>query len=302
MDARLSFVHVLSALHPGTGQGTGVIDLPVAREKATGIPFLPGSSLKGALRTRCHNNGSPEKCRDIFGSADPLEDNNTPSMAQFSDQRLLLLPMRSLAGTFAWVTSPYVLRRLLRDMEEIGIEPPAPVLPVEEPEQCYISFGKCAIVPSGAKDNKVYLEDLDLSSERKAEITSWAEWIGKQLFPSEEYWQTMLVERFCLVHDDVFNFMLNTATEVIARIKLEEEAKTVVQGGLWYEEALPAETILTGTVLATPTRNLQTRMLDMQPAKIFETLEELMQQTIQLGGNATVGRGMCRVRLAGKGV
>ncbi len=50
MTTRLTFIHALSALHAGTGQGAGVIDLPIAREKATGLPFLPGSSLKGPLR------------------------------------------------------------------------------------------------------------------------------------------------------------------------------------------------------------------------------------------------------------
>ena len=49
----LSFVHALSPLHAGTGQGAGIIDLPIAREKATGLPYLPGSSLKGTLRARC---------------------------------------------------------------------------------------------------------------------------------------------------------------------------------------------------------------------------------------------------------
>jgi len=53
MDARLLFVHALSPLHAGTGQGSGVIDLPIAREKATGLPFVPGSSLKGVLRDAC---------------------------------------------------------------------------------------------------------------------------------------------------------------------------------------------------------------------------------------------------------
>jgi len=53
MTAQLTFVHALSPLHAGIGQGAGVIDLPIAREKATGIPFLPGSSLKGALKALC---------------------------------------------------------------------------------------------------------------------------------------------------------------------------------------------------------------------------------------------------------
>ncbi|WP_298819062.1 RAMP superfamily CRISPR-associated protein [Chloroflexus sp.] len=48
----LYFLHALSPLHAGTGQGSGVIDLPIAREKATGIPYLPGSSVKGVLRDK----------------------------------------------------------------------------------------------------------------------------------------------------------------------------------------------------------------------------------------------------------
>jgi len=37
-------------VHPGAGSSGGAIDLPVAREAATGYPFIAGSSLKGALR------------------------------------------------------------------------------------------------------------------------------------------------------------------------------------------------------------------------------------------------------------
>src|SRR5712692_8408987 len=127
-NARLTFVHALSPLHAGTGQGAGIIDLPIAREKATGLPFLPGSSLKGPLRARC----KPEYARQVFGpeAADMQTENNHASSAQFSDQRLLLLPIRSLAGTFAWVTSPYVLRRLARDIEDAQIDLPDKPIPV----------------------------------------------------------------------------------------------------------------------------------------------------------------------------
>jgi CRISPR-associated protein Cmr4 len=39
-------------LHPGSGQNEGAIDLPVAREKPTDYPFVPGSGVKGAMRDR----------------------------------------------------------------------------------------------------------------------------------------------------------------------------------------------------------------------------------------------------------
>jgi len=37
-------------LHPGAGQSADVVDLPVAREGATGLPQIPDTGLKGALR------------------------------------------------------------------------------------------------------------------------------------------------------------------------------------------------------------------------------------------------------------
>src|SRR6202035_242694 len=108
MKAQLPFIHALSALHAGIGQGAGVIDLPIAREKATGIPYLPGSSLKGSIRTRSLTNNGEQTTSHLFGTNEVQDENSTSSLVQFSDQRLLLLPIRSLAGTFAWVTSPFI--------------------------------------------------------------------------------------------------------------------------------------------------------------------------------------------------
>src|SRR5712692_8487119 len=126
-NARLTFVHALSPLHAGTGQGAGIIDLPIAREKATGLPYLPGSSLKGTLRAQC--NPKDQKCRQVFGpDTEGLQTENAhASSVQFSDQRLLLLPVRSLAGVFAWVTSPSVLRRLLRDIADTRSDGPTSI-------------------------------------------------------------------------------------------------------------------------------------------------------------------------------
>ena len=50
MNTRIFHLHALSALHVGTGQSIGAIDLPIARSRATNLPLVPGSALKGVLR------------------------------------------------------------------------------------------------------------------------------------------------------------------------------------------------------------------------------------------------------------
>lgn len=299
MQAKLTFVHALSPLHAGTGQGVGVIDLPIAREKATGIPYLPGSSLKGTLRDLCTD---PKKF-DVFGP-ETKDASEYAGSAQFSDQRLLLLPIRSLFGTFAWATSPFLLQRFRREAVETTLTTPPPAQPIQPTnEQACVAEAGSAIKSGEGAGAKVILEDLDLAATPLAAVTQWGNWLGQQIFPGAagEEWRKLLTARLCVVPDDVMNFLLDTATEVTARIKLLEDKKTVQRGGLWYEEALPAETVLSGLLVATEIKqNGQPRV---STAEIFRVIGGTIinnnrPRPVQLGGNATTGKGLCYVHLA----
>ena len=110
-----------TSIHPGAGRGMGVVDLPVARETATDYPVLVGSSLKGALRDKADaaqrdlRFGKPEHAGDLL----------------VSDARLLLLPVRSLTGSYRWATCPHLIERFRRDLTRAGLTP-APIVPVVE--------------------------------------------------------------------------------------------------------------------------------------------------------------------------
>ncbi len=290
MKTKLLYTHALSPLHAGTGQGIGVIDLPIAREKATGLPFLPGSSVKGSLRDVCPNNLRVP----LFGP----EKNNAELHAgsvQFSDQRLLLLPVRSLKGTFAWVTSPYILNRFVRDACDANANSLVKAVPTPTSngtvQECFIVNGKTLEM-----DGKVYLEDLDLTvsnnAVKKAQAQAWADVFAGEIFTGN--WQTFFKERFCIVPDDVLNFLLDTATEITARISIAEDTKTTDKGQLWYEEALPCETVLFGMALA-----VKIGSVGLNPdAALKHIRDDLIKKPIQFGGKATVGRGLCRLTLS----
>ncbi|MEF3272797.1 MAG: type III-B CRISPR module RAMP protein Cmr4 [Chloroflexus sp.] len=289
--AFLYFLHVLSPLHSGTGQGVGVIDLPIAREKATGIPYLPGSSVKGVLRDR---SGNDNLTYLLFGPPTDQASEHAGSL-QITDARLLLLPVRALRGTFAWVTSPYVLRRLARDAQDIGISdlPPVPTL---DDHVCDV-IAEAAIGVEWERNNqqirRVVLEDLDLQPQPQY-AEQWAAWLSKHIFPAgDKEWASMLAPRLCIVSDNVLIFLLSTAIEVIARNRLNDN-KTVAKGALWYEEALPAETVLYGLTLLSPTAKVREQQNE---AALKDRINTLTQGTLQFGGKTTVGRGLCRMRL-----
>ncbi|RMH48274.1 MAG: type III-B CRISPR module RAMP protein Cmr4 [Gammaproteobacteria bacterium] len=282
MDAKLLFIHALSPLHAGTGQGVGAIDLPIAREKATNLPYLPGSSLKGVLRDAC-TDGTTRK--EVFGPETTHAADYAGSV-HFTDQRLLFMPIRSLSGTFAWVTSPLVLRRFSRDVALAqGADFPANVPDVTPSDGCLVTNATNLI----GNDGKVTLEDIPLTPARSAEMDAWAQKFVAVLFPQSSEWKDVFTARLCLVHDEIFGFLVETATEVVARIALDDEVKTVKQGALWYEESLPAESILSGLVVASPVR--------AEAHTVFKTVDDIIANPLQLGGHATVGRGLCSLHM-----
>lgn len=284
-NSLLYILHALSPLHAGTGQGVGVIDLPIAREKATGIPYLPGSSVKGSLRDSSHVTGNKEL---IFGPPTDRADEHAGA-AQFADARLLLLPVRSLRGTFAWITSPYVLNRFARDAKDVGLTPPAPIEVTGE-DRCIV-----AGVANIYNKTQVIIEDLDLTIDNRSEAQEWAKWIGEHAFPNDTVWQGMLNERLCIVHDNILAFLLTTAMEITARVRLDEKRKTVERGALWYEEALPAETVLAGVLLVSPPAKHGD--IETHAKGALVGLKTVSGRTLQFGGKATVGRGLCRIQI-----
>lgn len=281
MKASIVYLHAITPVHSGTGQTVAVIDLPIAREKATGWPIIPGSSIKGVMRDAFSSGGDAEAASALFGTQ------NAAGKIVFTDQRILCLPVRSFFGTFAWVTSPLVLTRFITDMGAMGVTLPfqgaAPV--VSSQDACKVSPGSKLV-----NNNKVYLEDLDLTVEEDAvkegdgTTKAIAEGLAAQLF-EETTARRQFTERFAIVSDELFSFLSENGTEIAARIALDEETGTTSGSGgnLWYEEAVPAETLFVGAALCTN---------GSEPA---EVLKPITAKPIQVGGNASVGRGLCRV-------
>ena len=300
MAARMLYLHALSPLHSGTGHSADVIDLPVAREKATNWPYLPGSSLKGVLRDAAVRAGAEERTlKAAFGTVDAANGSGNAGGLWFADGRLLAFPVRSLAGSFAWITCPLALRRWQRDHTSAGLAEPAvpaaSTAPVPAPGATDGRTRPVIRLGQGADDlvlgNAVYLEDLDFGFGHSAEVAALATAIAKAVF-DDQAWRDFFAARFGIVSDDLFGFLTETATEVIARVRLDETTKTVAQGGLWYEEAVPAEAIFACPVITAPVAN------DDHETELLDTAGSGLGSVLQIGGHASIGRGIVRARLA----
>lgn len=297
MTTLLYLIHAMSPVHCGTGQAISGIDLPIAREKPTGIPLIPGSSVKGVLRASSSGySDSAGGSKDIHLAAFGPETANAADYAgavQFSDANLVFLPMRSVRGTFSWVTSPYMLRRLARDAEEAGLDWK---VPLDEPadDQCFVT-GERLIVSSGQR-KRVVLEDFDFAPEKSEALEIISRRFAENLYgPGQASDVEHFVKRVAVVPDDVMHVLSRVGMEVTSRNRVSNDTKTVADGALWTEEALPVESVLVGVLVTTVVH--RGKLAHHDAGSLVEHVKTLCASGVQIGGKASVGRGLCRIRV-----
>lgn len=278
------FLHAVTPLHAGTGQGIRDIDMPIIREVSTSLPFLPGSSVRGVLRA-----ASASETRDaVFG---PEHDNAHAhaGAVSISDARLLLFPVRSVTTTFAYVTSPFLLARYRRDATLTSSGLSCPEVPtIGESDLALI--GEHSKLPLPGKSNLI-LEDWQIDTRTDPLAAAWADHFAQVIF--DDTWAPVLRERFTVIPDALLTQLALTSTDVQARIRLDPERKTVQDGALWYEESLPAESVLFGLIAAEASRKPD---VDLGPAQVLSlAIGNSADTAMQFGGKASTGRGLCRM-------
>ena len=297
MHTQIFHLQNLSALHVGTGQGVGVVDLPIARSKSTNLPLVPGSAIKGVWRDELASQEFLPKSdvQTLFGPDSSMEDAHAGAIA-FGDANLLLLPIRSFAGTVAYATCPFILRQYKRDNQAQTSNLQIPQLGGSDDDKVSARVTDNSELMVGNTGN-IALEDLDIQAYDNDTTQRWAEAITEFLYPetSKDYeeWRTQVAKRFVILPDDIFSFLADTATEVRTRIRIDRKTRTVQQGALWTEENLPADSVFWGVLGVSASRKKQ----DNRSAQDLADLLPNHEVKIQIGGKHTVGRGFCRLLL-----
>ncbi len=279
MSAKLLSLYATTPIHAGVGSdGVSVIDLPIQREAHTGWPCIFGSAVKGAFRAWCEQNRKDDMdITAIFGPDTANAGDHAGALA-FSDARLLLYPIRSLTGHYKWIVSPALLERLKLDSERAGMDAPdVSALVLGEDKGLSVGGGE------------IFLEVYRVETETSDRLDAIIDWLTRFGVSPEA-----LKERLVVVDNDLFTYLVQQTTPVTAHNRLDSETKTVARGALWYEETLPAESVL--YVVAQP---FGSRKGDgaLDAEDVWSQFSSAVNgQFVQLGGNETVGMGFCKVQ------
>lgn len=289
----MTWMHCITPLHHGAGQGLGYIDRPLLREATTGFPYVQGSTVKGMLRAQAKECGSfSAKVDEWFGKEpDKSQVEGGQGRLCFHDLQLLLLPVSSLAGIFAWTTCPFVLRRLYRWLPQLKALGPKSLKDVVE-KVCQLEVPSKKIAPNnGCLDCNGFYQLGELSLEKcggqgwQKDVAELADGLALALFPEDPQSKQFFTSRFALLSDEDFALLSKRATQVEANIKINEWGVTE-QGSLRYTESLPIETVMATMFSWDSQKN------DCEAKQVNDFIRS--QPIIQLGGDETKGKGIVR--------
>lgn len=303
------FFYAETSVHLGSGGSVGSIDLAIQRERYTGFPCGAAQGIKGAIRDWFERVHGAENDR-VLSAFGPNTDNASDhaGAVAFTDARILLFPVKSLKGVFAWITCPMVLGRFRRDL---GLANEQTALAAWKWENISGTdafpasdnvLGATSTHSCRTEHSKVILEEEPLEFQADDSVKALANWLKDHAFPQSAeytYWRESLASKLLVVSDDDFTHFVKTSTEIQARIKLGPKKTTTDGGNLFYQENLPGDSVMYTLVLAA---NDFSNKLDVQeqPAKAIldfivkgtaNNKSGLQGQRLQIGGDETTGKG-----------
>ncbi|MGJ3558956.1 type III-B CRISPR module RAMP protein Cmr4 [Streptomyces sp. INA 01156] len=222
----LLYLYAESPLHAGAADASGVIDLPIRREAATGLPVVWGQSLKGALRQAARENAewSPDAVKEVFGSEPPMigdeggagHSDTAAGLLTVGDAQLLALPVPTLQSTFAWATSGLLLGRLARKYRVLQNCARRPNLPRLHHD---VALAAGTAWCGEGRDEVLGPLVVPLAKERAAEVTDWARRIADDgIGDSSEFapFHRKMLSDLLFVDDTAMRDLCRDGTEIVA--------------------------------------------------------------------------------------
>ncbi|MDQ5911226.1 MAG: CRISPR-associated protein Cmr4 [Pseudomonadota bacterium] len=306
------FIYCVSPVHAGAGTALGVIDNPIQRERHTDYPMIASSGFKGAVRHHFWSQLDDGTRKDkanllnrLFGPETDASDH--AGAISFGDAQLVAFPVRSVKRAFVYVTSPTALARTKRLLQMLGI-----VCNWLIPE---VKAGFCRVVenkgPAGNNET-LHLEAFESIAIDSNELTEIAQFLAEIALPGTAaytFFRDKLATDLVLLPDEEFGYFVRNATVVEPHVRINNKSGTADDGGLFYTENLPPESLLIAPVMASVERYHRER----KPASL-KTAEEVLQivlhgdgngfggldeRLLQIGGDATTGRGQVILKVAG---
>lgn len=291
-EKAIMFMYAVTPVHMGAGSALGVIDNPIQRERHSEHPFFAGSGIKGALRDAGVESMGKEMVIKVFGPEKSGAEH--AGAASFSDGQIVAFPVRSLKEGYVYLTSPFVLERFFRLARIVGLNIfDSLSLPPLSDTQALVLNDK--LLANGQLVLESYAFEKAADSEKLKPV---AQWLAQNALPQNDsahkFFSEKLGKDLVMVNDTQFSFFVRNSTVVEPHVRIDDETGTAEDGGLFFTENLPPESLMVSLVMASIERRKKGESPN-EPTPAKKILETIMRnyenKIIQIGGDATTGRG-----------
>lgn len=305
------FIYCISPVHMGAGTAIGLIDNPIQRERHTEYPMIAGSGLKGAVRHHFWSQLDDGARKDktnllnrLFGPETDASD--FAGAVSFGDAQLVAFPVRCVKGAFVYATSPTALARAMRTLALIGPDPAWPTMIAET--------GHCKLVNRALlNDARLHLEAFEFTAHMDQPLMKISEWLSQHALPPDtayDFFHEKLKTDLVLLSDEDFSYFVRNATVVEPHVRIDNDTGTASEGGLFYTENLPPESLLLAPVMASVERSTDKIRGDKERFNAEQALQTVLAgdgngfggldgKLLQIGGDATTGRGQVILKAVG---
>lgn len=294
------FLYATSPVHMGAGQAFGLIDNPIARERHSEHPVFPGAGLKGAIRHRFHalsgwsEGAAGERLLDRLFGPESQAGTLHAGAVSLGDAQLVAFPVRSVKEGYVYATSAHALARAARLLAQLGVAgmPAAPDA---------IASGTCCVAnPKLLAGDKLHLEAFEYASAPAAAgaLAATARWLADNALPAEEshrFFREKFARDLVLLSDEDFTWFAKNATVVEPHVRIDNKTGAAANTGLFYTENLPPESLLLGSLMASRERSGKGDLA--AEAVLAQVKGAIDGKLLQVGGDATTGRGLVSARV-----
>lgn len=282
------FLYAVSPVHVGAGSAVGVIDNPIQRERHTHHPCFAGSGIKGALRHGFEALGGKKEHIDRLFGPESQSGELYAGALSFGDAQLVAFPVRSLRGGYVYATCPQALARAARLLGLVGLKAAWTLPPVNE--------GHCLVMnPALLANGKLHLEAFEYEARVSEPLGAVAKDLSAKGLPAGEayeFFRAKLAQDLVVLSDTDFGYFVEHATLVEPHVRINSETGTADDGGLFYTENLPPESLLLAPLMASATRSGKAEER-LEAAEVMSQLKAVLHgRVVQIGGDATTGRGL----------
>jgi len=151
---------------------------------------------------------------------------------------------------------------------------------------------------AGANKDKLHLEAFEYVAKASEPLAAIARNLASRALPSDtayDFFREKLATDLVVLADTDFAYFAENAMLIEPHVRIDADTGTAADGGLFYTENLPPESLLLAPLMTSKTRSGKE---DCEAEEVMYKIKALIDgKLLQIGGDATTGRGLVIARV-----